>query len=391
MENNHNINYQYFLDKHRFTEKYNIDWNMSRLLTEYVCDDQNGVQTPVINARHLSLKKINFSKSFIAVILCGGKAVRFNGRYKAVFEIPNAIKNNENLTFLELNIQQILSYENKHKINVPVIIYDDFATRDPIKKLLKSKQYFGKNKSDFIHVMQTSWFRYIPNKSMLERFNLLDHINNEQINSLPIDSDVYKSRKLIDSVVGTGHFVFNSIIASSKFKKLIRSRPDISKIVVSNCDNLGKKYYSNLVENDGLNYAIVTDRKSNERMDGVYMIDNQIKIIPYFKEREKSAKLGFTGTAYISINTMVNVYKFQNKKKYFETNNLYPNIGNTYNPIVKLIKSSDGEKVTVHFESVLSDISNFLEIRPVYVNRELSFFPFKTIDDVNEGDGYPLK
>lgn len=260
------FDYHRFLDKPQFVSKYNIDLEMKRLLVEDVKTESDDIQNPLSDAEGLLNIYNDKTKSFIAVLLCGGKAVRFNSRYKAVFEIPNAIKNNENPTFLELNIMQIITYEKKYNLNIPVVIYDDFATRGPIKKLLKSKNYFGKNRNDFVHVMQTSWFRYLPDRSMLDKFKLTSQLTAEQLTVLPSKPEVYRTKNIIDSVVGTGHFVFNSLVTSKRFKNLIRSRTEISKIVVSNCDNLGKKYFPELVENDGLNYPIVTNRTINERM-----------------------------------------------------------------------------------------------------------------------------
>lgn len=378
------FDYHYFLDKSGFVDKYNIDLGMNRLLSKGIKNVFKKTQNPLKDVKILEKESRNISDSFIALILCGGKAVRFNGLFKAVFEIPNAIKTKENLSFLELNIQQIISYEKEYKVSIPIIIYDDFATRDPIKKLLRSKQYFGKNKSDFIHVMQTSWFRYVPSKSMLDKYSLSDKVTSDQLVSLPQDPEIYKSKKLIDSVVGTGHFVFNSLISSYKFKKLIKSRSDISKIVISNCDNLGKKYYPELVKGDGLNYPIVTDRNIDERMDGIYTLDNSVRIIPYFKEQKKNSSLGFTGTICITIDSLLNIYNFRSRRQYFNSDSPVHPLNNTYTPIIKLIRSLSGNIITLHFESVLSDISNFLELKPVYMDRDLCFFPFKTIEDVNE-------
>ncbi len=383
MSKKQQFNYSYYLNKPRFIEKYNIDLNIEKSLAMVIPTQQKTNLTPVNKTKEMPKADKKHSNSFIAVILCGGKAVRFNNQFKAVFEIPNALTKDISLTFLELNIKQIICYENKHKVIVPVVIYDDFATRKPIRKLLKSKNYFGKNKNDFVHVMQTSWFRYIPNMEMLKKLNLSEQISKDMIPNLPLKSEVYRSRRIMDSIVGTGHFVFNSLMMSNKFINLIKNRLDITKIVVSNCDNIGKKYYSDLAMNDGLNYSVVTDRKIDEKMDGVYIDKGHNEIIPYFREGNNKSILGFTGTLYLSIDTMLSIFGIKNIKSInLKTSLNY--LSNTYTPVIKEIKTTDGNKITVHYESVLSDISRFVKINPVFVKRNLCFYPFKRIGDVNE-------
>jgi len=173
-------------------------------------------------------------------------------------------------------------------------------------------------------------------------------------------------------------------VASRGFKKLIRSRTDIAKIVVSNCDNLGKKYFPELMEDDGLSYPVVTNRKFSERMDGIYLLGEQIGIIPYFREKEKSTSIGFTGTVYVAVNSLLSIFDFHNREEYCNSDSSVRNIDNHFTPIVKLLKSARGDRVTLHFESVLSDISNFVKLSPIFIDRDLCFFPFKTIEDVNE-------
>lgn len=320
---------------------------------------------------------------FAALLLCGGSATRFNSNPKASFVIKDFPKFEKSTSFLMLNILQILKFENEHNIKIPVIIYLDFYTRESILTHLKENNFFGKNPKEFYFITQPSGLRYIPSLKLLELNNLTSGLSETIKKSLPKVSRILITDNLVDSFVGIGHFVFNSLISSDSFRLLLKNYPEVSSLVISNVDNLGQKYFAELlVSKNSKNYILVCKRKKNENIDSVLVKDSRVYIKPYFISSGRLSEYGFTGTCHIKINNLLRSFKYSNRKIYLQTKK-FNFLSNNFWLVLKRYKLKKKEIITVHLESPLAEISRFLRFKAIEVKRIQGFHPFKTIEDIN--------
>ena len=368
--------------------KYNFDKSVAKIFFESQSYEKFGVDNNVISVgEHTSvtLKGNGQVEPFAAMILCGGKATRFNGIFKAIYEIDNVFGDGVDRTFLEINIRQILKFECEHSVKVPIIIYDDFGTHDPIVDCLELNNYFGKSKDDYYFVEQTSGLRYLPSLDLLDNLGLGNFLSKEERKIFPPETNVFITSQKDDTFVGTGHFVFNALINSKEFVRLLKNEPSLNRLVVCNCDNLGKKYYSSLLSSRFENCMITTYKQVDEKMDGVYIdLNNNYLIIPYFSEVNFKSNVGFTGTIYLTISDILKCYGFKDVDSFVYYSGEDVKIDNRYYPILKRIANRQNSTITLHFESVLAEISKFIQLKPMMVDRDLGFFPFKSISDLND-------
>ena len=368
---------------------YNLDFNLVDYANSTI-NKKNPLNKSMykIKCQNFKITKIDdvLSKNkekhrFVALLLCGGKASRFRNNFKAVHEIKNLSSFNKSCSFLKLNILQIIKTEKLLNKNVPVIIYYDCFTYFKIISHLKKNNFFGKNPKDFYFIKQPTSLRYIPNRKILEINKLNKFLSLKEIQTLPKETKLFITKNIEESIVSDGHFIFNTLISSSSFRLLIKREPDVRYLVISNIDNLGQKYFSNLINSkDNKNYVLVCRKKKKEKMDGIFW-KKKLIIDPYFI-CQKESNYGFTATSYIQINDILNIFGYKSRKEYqkkIKYKNLIPN----YRWVLKCLDINGNKKISIHLEASLSEISQFIIVEAVEGRRNQIFYPFKSIFDFN--------
>ncbi len=339
-------------------------------------------RTSISIIQNVITKKVKKPSEFLAVLLCGGKATRFKNQPKATMQIDHLIEYGASVTFLEINIRQLLNYEKRHSVTIPLLLSCDFDTETAIKKHLYENNYFGKNPKSIFYLNTLSTIRLVPNGELIKKNNMVNSLTKEELYNLPKTISIYKSEKQKDSLVSCGHFIFNQLVASKSFKTILKKFQNVRYLVISNCDNLGMKYYPSLLDKDELSKAIVTRRVGSESADVLIKQGDKQLIQPYFKYNTSSSKLSFTGTMYIAINQLLYVYGINNPQMYLK-NKTTKDLLNKYYLVLKFVENGSNRIPTVHLESPLCEISNFISFQFVYINRNRCFFPFKKITDIN--------
>ena len=153
---------------------YNLDVHLVRYADDVIANNRCVNRSSLSKKRELSdIQKIDaVPKStnvagFTALLLCGGMATGFANVPKAIYEIKNLPNFKCQISFLGLNILQIIKAEKLFCHKIPIIIYDDFYTHDKIVTHLKKNSFFGKNPIDFYYVRESAGLRYVPNEKFL--------------------------------------------------------------------------------------------------------------------------------------------------------------------------------------------------------------------------------
>lgn len=313
---------------------------------------------------------------FVPIILCGGSATRMGGSPKALHTIRGIYS--QPISLLEINIKQIIKFEKNHYTNLPIILYTDFYTHKVILEFLKNNNYFLKNPEDFYFIDQKMSFRYIPSNLLLKNNNYKNQFKlNDNI------SNLFISENLSDTLVGCGHFIFNSLINSVGFKSVLTKYKNLETLVISNIANVGQKYFPNLLNpNYNRNYILVCKKLKGEVIDSVFFQDEKILIKPHFICTEQSGDYSFTATSYIQIKDVLSMYGVQNISDYVEGKQGYNINTDHYLVLKELIVNGIVNKV-VHLENVLAGMSEYLHLNAVAVDRNQAFHSFKGLSDFN--------
>lgn len=377
------------LSKEKLRKLYNFNFNLVNWADTVISENRCINNKKFFKNRHLPKsiainrirQKIN-GASFAVVLLCGGRATRFGETPKAIYKIKGLLNLHEP-SFLKMNVLQVIKTEKELNIRVPIIIYTDCLSCDKIIKHLKDNNYFLKDSKDFYFVKQSMGLRYIPNKKLLISNGFKSTILNIKDDKYSKITEPFISTNIKDSMVGEGHFIFNSLINSSSFRLLIKNHPKINLLIVSNVDNLGQKYFTNII-GSGIkkNFVLVCRKRKEEKIYSVFMENNKLIIKPYFICKKNESNLGFTATTYLQIDDLLNIFGFKTKKEYFSSKE-YRNVGNSYYLVLKKPIINGVKKTLVHFENSLSDISNFLSLDAIKVERKNAFHPFKESQDLN--------
>ncbi|ATU05698.1 hypothetical protein BKN14_04670 [Candidatus Gracilibacteria bacterium HOT-871] len=304
--------------------------------------------------------KNSYNKKFIAGILAGGMSTRFGGKHKFL------LKNKEKISLLGENILKIIEYENNNNLKIPIIIFTDYFTIKSIKNHLKYYSYFGKDKNDFYFVKGDLGYKVKVNKKILKEFGL-EKIYKKLIKTKNNFSNTINKDNFKKYLSTSGHYIYNNLILSGVLNK-IKNKYLIENeyLIISNCNNIGEKYFKNIINNSNKNLVIGTKKIGNEKADLIFQDEDKIKIIPYFidnfEKLEEKGNIIFTGTIYLNINSLLKF--FENKENFYK---------NTYYPILKYF----GDSVTLYFESCLSDITNYLEFENYFIEREECFVPIR--------------
>ena len=359
---------------------YNLDFHLVRYADDVIANNRCVNRSSLSKKRELSdIQKID---GFTALFLCGGMATGFANVPKAIYEIKNLPNFKCQISFLGLNILQIIKAEKLFCHKIPIIIYDDFYTHDKIVTHLKKNSFFGKNPIDFYYVRESAGLRYVPNEKFLLANGFKNNLSPCELNGLSRETRLFVVGSVKNSIISDGHFVLNNLILSKSFRLLIKDNPRIKYLVVSNVDNLGQKYFPNLVNTDSSqNYILVCKRTAGERMDNIFNASKGLIIEPYFVQNRIESKIGFTATSYIKLDNLFAAFGYKSEQRYL-TASKSKKLPNKYRLVLKTPVIDGIKMITVHFESSLAEIWRFLKLEAVEVDRDRAFYPFKSLNDI---------
>jgi UTP--glucose-1-phosphate uridylyltransferase len=247
------------------------------------------------------------------------------------------------LSFLEITIEQIINMNKVLGTNIPFILMNSKFTEDETKKQLEKY----KNKLEI----------FTFNQNFMHRFNA-DKFKN---NIIELDSSQYPP--------GTGDFYYSFV--KSGIKDILMKR-GIEYIFISNIDNLGATfdyYILSWIIDNNIPFAMeICKRTDGEKKGGTPVLWNDKKHLLEVAQVPESQMHIFTDLSIFP---------------YFNTNNLWIKLDkideNMPLYVISNPKIIDGQKL-IQLESVVGcAFSNFADSQIILVERN-RFHPVKTIE-----------
>ncbi|KAK9891087.1 hypothetical protein WA026_013410 [Henosepilachna vigintioctopunctata] len=155
-----------------------VEWEKIEKLPEDAVKDYNTLQTPTTDLAHDMLNKL------VVVKLNGGLGTSMGCHGpKSVINVRN------DLTFLDLTVQQIEHLNKTYKVNVPLVLMNSFNTDDDTQKIVRKY----KNLKVQIHTFNQSCFPRINRDSLMPIANSPDVQANLEAWYPPGHGDFYQS------------------------------------------------------------------------------------------------------------------------------------------------------------------------------------------------------
>ncbi|XP_060536598.1 UTP--glucose-1-phosphate uridylyltransferase isoform X2 [Cylas formicarius] len=182
-----------------------VDWNKIEKLPQDAIKDYGSLETPTADILHVMLNKL------VVVKLNGGLGTSMGCHGpKSVINVRN------NLTFLDLTVQQIEHLNKTYKVNVPLVLMNSFNTDEDTEKVVRKY----KNLQIQIHTFNQSCY---------------PRINRDTLMPVAKNCEVHKN---IEAWFPPGHGDFyRSFQSSGLLTKFIQEGRDYC--FISNIDNLG--------------------------------------------------------------------------------------------------------------------------------------------------------
>lgn len=306
-------------------------------------------------------QKQNLLKKIIVMKLNGGLGTTMGCKGP-----KSTIVVKEDLSFLQISMEQIKHLQEEYKVKIPLVLMNSFNTDKDTKELLKKSEAIAKKSSDpFAHVDVFSF-----NQNQFPRLRI------EKDGSLSVFPDDFSDQ---EKFYPPGHGdVYQSFYTSPLFKQFVKEGRNIC--FLSNIDNLGATIEVSILNEfceRGLDFCMEVTPKTLLDVKGGTLIDYEGKIrLLEIAEVPKEN---------------IEEFKSINKFKVFNTNNLWFSLTsmekNLLNGALRTMGMIENKKIyngvdVMQLEQAAGSAINIFQKAVGVVVPRTRFLPVKTCSDL---------